>query len=90
MKTKIKYGIVGSVLMCCEHMSNINLIDSAEVVAISDSNENSINNAKNLISNEIKIYSNNNEIFIGNLENGVYMIEISNKNNKIYKKIIKN
>ena len=62
MKTKIKYGIVGSGLMGCEHISNINLIDSAEVVAISDSNENSINKAKNLISNDIKIYTNNNEI----------------------------
>ena len=60
MKKKIKYGIVGSGLMGCEHISNINLIDSAEVVAISDSNENSINKAKNLISNDIKIYSNNN------------------------------
>ena len=49
MKTKIKYGVVGSGLMGCEHISNINLIDSAEVVAISDSNENSINKAKNLI-----------------------------------------
>ena len=66
MKTKIKYGIVGSGLMGCEHISNINLIDSAEVVAISDSNENSINKAKNLISNDIKIYSNNNEIFKNN------------------------
>ena len=56
MKMKIKYGIVGSGLMGCEHISNINLIDSAEVVAISDSNENSINKAKNLISNDIKIY----------------------------------
>ena len=43
MKMKIKYGIVGSGLMGCEHISNINIIDSAEVVAISDSNENSIN-----------------------------------------------
>ena len=42
------------------------------------------------ISGRVLINSNNNEIFIGNLENGVYMIEISNKNNKIYKKIIKN
>ena len=54
MKTKIKYGIVGSGLMGCEHISNINLIDSAEVVAISDSNENSINKAKNLISMILK------------------------------------
>ena len=42
------------------------------------------------LSGRVLINSNNNEIFIGNLENGVYMIEISNKNNKIYKKIIKN
>ena len=54
MKTKIKYGIVGSGLMGCEHISNINLIESAEVVAISDSNENSINNAKNLIFFHVK------------------------------------
>ena len=42
------------------------------------------------LSGRVLINSNNKEIFIGNLENGVYMIEISNKNNKIYKKIIKN
>ena len=56
MKTKIKYGIVGSGLMGCEHISNINLIDSAEVVAISDSNENSIN--KSSISNGYSSISN--------------------------------
>ena len=77
MKTKIKYGIVGSGLMGCEHISNINLIDSAEVVAISDSNENSINKAKNLISNDIKIYSNNNEIFKNN-EVDVFIISTPN------------
>ena len=66
MKTKIKYGIVGSGLMGREHISNINLINTAEVVAISDTNENSINDAKNLLTNDIKVYSDNNEIFKNN------------------------
>ena len=66
MKTKIKYGIVGSGLMGREHISNINLINAAEVVAISDTNENSINDAKNLLANDIKVYSDNNEIFKNN------------------------
>ena len=40
---KIKYGIIGAGTMACEHILNISLIENAEVVALSDPHEASLN-----------------------------------------------
>ena len=63
MNQKIKYGIIGTGLMGREHISNINLIEEAEIIAISDTCENSLNETKSLLNNDIKIYSDYNQIF---------------------------
>ena len=42
MKT-IKYGIIGAGTMAREHILNISLIDNAEVVALADPHEDSLN-----------------------------------------------
>ena len=43
---KIKYGIIGSGTMAQEHILNISLIDNAEVVALADPHEDSLNQCK--------------------------------------------
>ena len=40
---KIKYGIVGAGTMAREHILNISLINNAEVVALADPHEDSLN-----------------------------------------------
>jgi len=45
---KIKYGIIGAGTMAREHILNISLIDNAEVVALADPHEDSLNQAANL------------------------------------------
>ena len=47
---KIKYGIIGAGTMAREHILNISLINNAEVVALSDPNEDSLNLSKEIIS----------------------------------------
>jgi predicted dehydrogenase len=49
MTNKIKYGVIGTGVMGREHIENINIIESAEVVAICDTNENSRNQTKSLV-----------------------------------------
>ena len=42
MSDNIKYGIIGAGTMGREHIRNIDIIDEAEVVALCDTNKNSI------------------------------------------------
>ena len=88
MNQKIKYGIIGTGLMGREHISNINLIEEAEIIAISDTSENSLNEAKSLINNDIKMYSDYNQIF--NIDEiDAYIIATPNfTHNEIFKKAL--
>ena len=45
---KIKYGIIGAGTMAREHILNISLINNAEVIALSDPNEDSLNLSKEI------------------------------------------
>ena len=56
--SKIKYAIIGSGTMGQEHIKNINLIDNAEVIAICDNYEKSINLSKKLLKNKVDIFEN--------------------------------
>src|SRR5262245_35364706 len=47
MSQAIRYGVIGTGMMGCEHIRNLALIDGAEVTAISDSNETSRGWGKN-------------------------------------------
>ena len=46
---KIKYGIIGAGTMAREHILNISLIDNAEVVALADPHEVSLNQCKEIL-----------------------------------------
>ena len=45
----IKYGIIGAGTMAREHILNISLIENAEVVALSDPHEASLNQCKDIL-----------------------------------------
>ena len=67
MTNKIKYGVIGTGVMGQEHIANINIIESAEVVAICDINENSRNQTKSLVKNSTKFYNDLNELISNNI-----------------------
>ena len=50
---KIKYGIIGAGTMAREHILNISLIDNAEVVALADPHEDSLNQCKEILKTKI-------------------------------------
>ena len=60
--SKLKYAIIGSGTMGQEHIKNINLIDDAEVVAICDSHEKSIDLSKKLLKNKVNIFDSHIEL----------------------------
>ena len=45
---KIKYGIIGAGTMAREHINNISIIEDAEVVALSDPDDHSLEKSKKL------------------------------------------
>ena len=62
MNETIKYGVIGAGVMGQEHIQNINIIDNAEIVAVCDTNENSINQAKSLVKGSAEFYNDLNEL----------------------------
>ena len=57
MTEKIKYAIIGAGCMGQEHILNIGLIDDAEVVALCDTSEKSIQESLDLLTNDVAILS---------------------------------
>jgi len=52
----VRYGIIGTGMMGCEHILNINLIPDAQVVAIADSNETSRGWGRSLAGEGVAVY----------------------------------
>ena len=77
MTNKMKYGVIGTGVMGQEHIQNINLIESAEVVAICDTNENSRNQTKSLVKDSTKFYNDLNELINNNIADA-YIIATPN------------
>ena len=48
---KIKYGIIGAGTMAREHINNISIIEDAEVVALSDPDDHSLEKSKKIAPN---------------------------------------
>ncbi len=57
MADRIRYGIIGSGMMGCEHILNIKLTPDAEVVAIADSNETSRHWGRSLGGEGVQVYT---------------------------------
>jgi predicted dehydrogenase len=57
MSTTIRYGIIGTGMMGCEHILNIGLIPDAKVTAIADSNETSRGWGRSLAGDGVEVYT---------------------------------
>jgi len=53
----LRYGIIGTGMMGCEHILNINLIKDAKVVAVADPNETSRGWGRSLAGEDVEVYS---------------------------------
>ena len=86
---KIKYGIIGAGTMAREHILNISLIDNAEVVALADPHEDSLNQCKEILKTKIFCFKNHLEMIEKNIVD-VYLISSPNFTHlEILKDVIK-
>ena len=74
---KIKYGIIGAGTMAREHILNISLIDNAEVVALSDPHEDSLNQCKEILKTKVSCFKRHQEMIKENIVD-VYLISSPN------------
>tara|TARA_A100001011_G_scaffold397603_1_gene499172 strand:- start:3056 stop:4144 length:1089 start_codon:yes stop_codon:yes gene_type:complete len=77
MSKNFRYGIIGAGSMGREHIRNINIINEAEIVALSDPHDESINQSLSLLKNEAQCFSNYNEMINADLVDG-YIISTPN------------
>ena len=85
----IKYGIIGAGTMAREHILNISLIENAEVVALSDPHEASLNQCKDILKKKVPCFKNHQDMIKENLVD-VYLISSPNFTHiKILKDVIK-
>ena len=73
----IKYGIIGAGTMAREHILNISLIENAEVVALSDPHEVSLNQCKDILKKKVPCFKNHQDMIKENLVD-VYLISSPN------------
>ena len=86
---KIKYGIIGAGTMAREHILNISLIDNAEVVALADPHEDSLNHCKEILKTNVSCFKNHLEMIERNIVD-VYLISSPNFTHiEILKDVIK-
>ena len=57
MSKSFKYGIIGVGSMGREHIRNVNIIDRAEIVALSDPNDESINQSLSLLNKKVPCFT---------------------------------
>ena len=74
---KIKYGIIGAGTMAREHILNVSLIENAEVVALSDPHEASLNQCKDMLKTKVPCFKNHQDMIKENLVD-VYLISSPN------------
>ena len=85
----IKYGIIGAGTMAREHILNISLIENAEVVALSDPHEASLNQCKGILKTKVPCFKNHKDMIKENLVD-VYLISSPNFTHiEILKDVIK-
>jgi predicted dehydrogenase len=89
MSDNIKYGIIGAGTMGREHIRNIDIIDEAEVVALCDTNKNSIDQSLSTLEGGAETFSDLDNLIDANLVDA-YIIATPNFTHiDVLKKIIK-
>ena len=56
MTDKFRYGIIGAGSMGREHIRNVNIIDNAEIVALADPFQDSLEQSLSLLNNKVKTF----------------------------------
>ena len=77
MKNKIKYAIIGAGCMGQEHILNIEIIDDAEVVALCDTNAESLSQSLELLNNNVATFSNYDDLIKANMADA-YIVSTPN------------
>ena len=77
MKNKIKYAIIGAGCMGREHILNIGIIDDAEVVALCDTNAESLSQSSELLNNDVVTFSNYDDLIKANIADA-YIVSTPN------------
>jgi len=85
----IKYAIVGAGTMGREHIRNIEIIDEAEVVALSDTNSESLKESLTLCKKGIPAFNNHHDLINANLADAYIVATPNITHIKILKDIIK-
>ena len=62
MTETVRYGVIGAGLMGIEHINNLLVLPGAEIAAIADPDEDSLNTAKTLVNSKTKFYKNHREL----------------------------
>lgn len=62
MTSPLRYGIIGTGMMGIEHITNIALLDDAEVTAISDPHEGSRNWATSTLTHDVAVYEDHRDL----------------------------
>ena len=77
MKDKIRYAIIGAGCMGQEHILNIEIIDEAEVVALCDTNADSLSQSLELLNNDVATFSDCNDLIKANMADA-YIVSTPN------------
>ena len=86
---RIKYGIIGAGTMAQEHILNISLIENAEIVALADPHEESLNQCKDILKTKVSCFKNHLDMIQENIVD-VYLISSPNFTHiEILKDVIK-
>ena len=89
MTKRIKYGIIGTGTMGREHIRNIDIIDEAEVVALCDTNKNSIDQSLSTLVGGAETFSDLDNLIEANLVDAYIVATPNFTHIDILKKIIK-
>ena len=54
MSETVRYGVIGTGLMGIEHIHNLQALPGAEIVAVADPDQNSLNHAKSIVDSQLK------------------------------------
>ena len=62
MSETVRYGVIGTGLMGIEHIHNLQALPGAEIVAVADPDQNSLNHAKSIVDSQTGLFQNHRDL----------------------------
>ena len=62
MSETVRYGVIGTGLMGIEHIHNLQALPGAEIVAVADPDQNSLNHAKSILNSQTGLFQNHRDL----------------------------